>query len=99
MARIRSTKYDKALWDSADGAVKVLASRRLTVFRMKAYGEQQIKARKGCYLLDQMKTVDYHFGMSMEKDFLIPENGTVAVTDAQGTVNDRKDLVCSLQRG
>ncbi len=42
-----------------------------------------------------MKTVDYHFGMSMEKDFLIPENGTVAVTDAQGTVNDRKDLVFS----
>lgn len=53
------------------------------------------KGTEGIYLLDQMKTVDYHFGMSMEKDFLIPENGTVAVTDAQGTVNDRKDLVFS----
>lgn len=53
------------------------------------------KNTKGIYLLDQLKTVDYHFGMSMEKDFIIPEDGTVAITDDQGNVSARKDMVFS----
>lgn len=53
------------------------------------------KNTKGIYLLDQLKTVDYHFGMSMEKDFIIPEDGTVAITDDQGNVSTRKDMVFS----
>ena len=31
----------------------------------------------------------------MEKDFIIPEEGTVAITDAQGNVSARKDMVFS----
>ena len=53
------------------------------------------KNTKGIYLLDQLKTVDYHFGMSMEKDFIIPEKGTVAITDDQGNISTRKDMVFS----
>lgn len=53
------------------------------------------KNTKGIYLLDQLKTVDYHFGMSMEKDFIIPEDGTVAITDDQGNISTRKDMVFS----
>lgn len=53
------------------------------------------KNTKGIYLLDQLKTVDYHFGMSMEKDFIIPEDGMVAITDDQGNVSARKDMVFS----
>ncbi len=53
------------------------------------------KNTKGIYLLDQLKTVDYHFGMSMEKDFIIPEDGTVAIMDDQGNVSARKDMVFS----
>ena len=53
------------------------------------------KNTKGIYLLDQLKTVDYHFGMSMEKDFIIPEKGTVAITDAQGNISAQKDMVFS----
>lgn len=53
------------------------------------------KNTKGIYLLDQLKTVDYHFGMSMEKDFIIPEDGTVAITDDQGNVSTRKDMAFS----
>ncbi|MDY3085426.1 MAG: hypothetical protein SOR50_01105 [Blautia sp.] len=53
------------------------------------------KNTKGIYLLDQLKTVDYHFGMSMEKDFIIPEKGTVAITDDQGNISAQKDMVFS----
>ena len=53
------------------------------------------KNTQGIYLLDQLKTVDYHFGMSMEKEFIIPEEGTVAITDDQGNVSARKDMVFS----
>ena len=53
------------------------------------------KNTQGIYLLDQLKTVDYHFGMSMEKDFIIPEDGTVVITDDQGNATARKDMVFS----
>ena len=45
LAQIRSTSMTRLLV-LTDGVVKELVSCRLTVFRMKAYGEQQIKARK-----------------------------------------------------
>ncbi|NSJ27590.1 DUF7601 domain-containing protein [Blautia glucerasea] len=87
-------QYDKAIgiegWDEKGAGFFPFNS-----FEDKGVWGTSEKNTKGIYLLDQLKTVDYHFGMSMEKDFIIPEEGTVAITDDQGNVSARKDMVFS----
>jgi hypothetical protein len=45
------------------------------------------------YLIDQLKDVNYHFGLTMKQEFIVPEGGSITVHNEKGDVVKRKDMV------